>query len=114
MSTIHRRWVSAGLVAVGIGALSLSVCAPEGVSAYEYGEEERTPPVMPDRPAPARAVSSASSNDGRLEDLEKQLNNVLKHQEETLQKLDAVMERFDAVMEELRIIKVRATLRGSG
>jgi len=48
-----------------------------------------------------------------LTKLHKQLKEVLAKQEEILANQAVMLQKFDAVMEELRIIKVRATLRGS-
>jgi len=101
----------AGIAVLVIGLLSAGVCVPNGVSAYE---EEEAQSVAPHRPTPSRPVAKQSADDRPMEEIEKQLNQVLKNQAEILQKFDAIQQRFDAVMEELRIIKVRATIRGSG
>ena len=45
--------------------------------------------------------------------VEKQLRQILKNQQDILANQTAILQKFDAVMEELRIIKIRATLRGS-
>lgn len=115
MPTFHQTlWARVGIVAVVIGLLNVSVCVPDGVSAYE---EEETQTVTPPRPSPSRPAPKKPAEDrqaeGRQEEIEKTLNQILKNQVEILQKFDAIQQRFDAVMEELRIIKVRATIRGS-
>ena len=46
--------------------------------------------------------------------LEKKLNEVLANQQQILTTQQAILQKFDAMMEELRIIKVRTTLRQSG
>ena len=45
--------------------------------------------------------------------IQKQLHQILKNQQEILTNQTAILQKFDAVMEELRIIKIRATIRGS-
>jgi len=93
---------------MGIGLLSGSVCLPSGVSAYEDQETQAAaPPHSTSRPAP-----KTSSDDRQRTEIEKKLNEILKNQTRILQRFDAIEQRFDAVMEELRIIKIRATLRG--
>lgn len=110
MSTSHRAWIRAGTVVMGIGLLSGSVCLPHGVSAYEY-EEGETQAAAPPHSTSRTAPKTSSENQQRTE-IEKKLNEILKQQTQILQKFDAIEQRFDAVMEELRIIKIRATLRG--
>ena len=44
--------------------------------------------------------------------IQKKLHEILKNQEQILANQTAILQKFDAVMEELRIIKIRATIRG--
>ncbi len=44
-------------------------------------------------------------------DVQRVLNQILKNEEQILANQQTMSQRFDAVMEELRIIKVRATIR---
>lgn len=82
----HRSgWILAGVLILGV-LVGLSASGPLGVAAEE-------------------GASSRSSR-GENATLEDKLDQILSNQQLILQK-------FDAVMEELRIIKVRATLRGS-
>ncbi len=60
------------------------------------------------------ASSSSHKGETNTEEVavEKKLREILKNQEQILANQTTILQKFDAVMEELRIIKVRATLRG--
>ena len=64
--------------------------------------------------AEQRADSSSHKDEARTEDVavEKKLREILKNQEQILANQTIILQKFDAVMEELRIIKIRATIRG--
>ena len=89
----HGAWVL--LIGLGIG---FGVCLSLAVTSMAEETSRATRSVLG---GAASGGSSASSNAG----LEKKLDQILANQE-------TILQRFDQVMEELRIIKVRATLRG--
>ena len=68
--------------------------------------------VAEERAAIGRTQSPASPSIDESS-LEKRLSKVLANQEKILANQAEILQKFDAVMEELRIIKVRATIRGS-
>ena len=57
--------------------------------------------------------STKKSTGSRVEETrtEKKLAEILRNQEQILANQAAILQKFDAVMEELRIIKVRASIR---
>ncbi len=90
----RRAWLL--LIGSGIG-LGVCLWSAAGSLAEEAAKASRS--VLG---GPRETKSSASSLKG--DDLEKKLDEILANQQ-------AILERFDQVMEELRIIKIRATLR---
>ena len=66
--------------------------------------------VEPRTSRAAGATASESASDHAT--VEKKLREILKNQEQVLANQATILQKFDAVMEELRIIKVRATIRG--
>ncbi len=64
--------------------------------------------------AAAAAKAAAKQSEPQVENpaVEKKLKEILKNQEQILANQQTILEKFAAVMEELRIIKVRATIRG--
>ena len=91
-------WFVAMVVGIGLGVScwfsALSWAKQTTVKARSSTTSSATKPSTP----------SQEASDAKLE---KKLDEILANQQTILQK-------FDAVMEELRIIKVRATLRGGG
>ena len=104
------HWTRIALVVVG-GVMSMSLGGALGFSAYE-AEDDRAP-TPPPRASSRRMQMKPEEGAGKEEKILKKLDEVLTNQATTRQQLDTVMQRFDAIMEELRIIKVRATIRGS-
>ena len=90
------------LAAILLTVVGLSVWFRPGVVAGETT-------AVKDRSAKGATKDSGSA----AAEVEKRLNEILKNQERILANQDAILQKFDAVMEELRIIKVRATSRGS-
>ncbi len=72
--------------------------------------------VVPGSALVAETPAGSSSHRGEVSTEEtaiaKKLREILKNQEQILANQTPILQKFDAVMEELRIIKVRATLRG--
>ena len=93
--TTGRRGAWVLLIGLGVG---LGICLSLAVTSMAEETSRATRSVLG---GAASGGSSASSNAG----LEKKLDQILANQE-------TILQRFDQVMEELRIIKVRATLRG--
>ena len=89
----HGAWV--WLIGLGIG---LGICCSLAVKSTAEEAVKATRSVL----GGATAGGSSSNKDAGLE---RKLDQIIANQENMLQ-------RFDQVMEELRIIKVRATLRG--
>ena len=101
-------------IVIVCGLLSLSLGGPRGFSAYET-EEDGTTTSSSDSSSSSRRQKMKPEEAGtsKEEKILKTLNEVLANQATILQRLDTVMFRFNEIMEELRIIKVRATIRGS-
>lgn len=72
-----------------------------------WGADQRTT-----KAGRAARNSNAESVSGKDVQLEKRLNELQRKLDEVLANQASILGRFDAVMEELRIIKVRATIRG--
>ena len=104
------HWTRIALIVVG-GVISMSLGGALGSSAYE-AEDDRAP-APPPRASSSRMQMKPEEGAGKEEKILKKLDEVLTNQATIRQQLDTVMQRFDAIMEELRIIKVRATIRGS-
>ncbi|MBI4341111.1 MAG: hypothetical protein HY598_02375 [Candidatus Omnitrophica bacterium] len=68
-------------------------------------------PLAAESPADLRAKMTARQAEEETA-VQKKFREILKNQEQILANQAAILQKFDAVMEELRIIKVRATLRG--
>ena len=60
-----------------------------------------------EKPVPTKSSRSSAAVSELSPNIEQKLNDILAKQ-------DAILSKFDAVMEELRIIKVRTTLRTGG
>lgn len=60
--------------------------------------------------SPSTAKTKSASLDSAA--IDKKLKEVLENQKQILANQAAILQKFDAIMEELRIIKVRATIRG--
>ena len=88
-----------------IAGLLLAVGMGTGVV---FSQDDAEPPTRSSRPAKPAGTSSASDTgkDKDLAAIERKLDQIIQTQ-------SAILQKFDAVMEELRIIKVRATIRGS-
>ena len=93
LSTGTRR-LAAGMILAG----SLAMAAGVPLSAEPSG------------PSSAKKADASDLDEVAIQ---KQLRQILKNQQDILANQTAILQKFDAVMEELRIIKVRATLRGS-
>lgn len=97
--------VASSTMRLGVALLAASTLSWGGATAAA----ER---VIRGRAVDQGTAAGAESTDD-LTKLHKQLKEVLAKQEEILANQAVMLQKFDAVMEELRIIKVRATLRGS-
>ena len=100
MSDFTDRRSGAWLLAMGVAVtLSISLFSSPCLLAQEGSRS---------------SGSSAKKSPSKTEeaDIEKRLKEILKNQEQILANQSAILQKFDAVMEELRIIKVRATIRG--
>ena len=87
------------MVAIVIGAgLFLGLWAPWGAAAEEASSKSS-------RRSRASATKEAGGETSDTAHLEAKLDEILATQQ-------TILSKFDAIMEELRIIKVRATLRG--
>jgi len=100
------RWliVFVGIV-IGIGMLQLSQAS---------SDEEAAPP-MTTRRTPTRhstKKSASESHETPSDPMSRRLEEILDTQKTILANQQTILQKFDAVMEELRIIKVRASLRG--
>lgn len=60
--------------------------------------------------AAAKQPSAAESTSDEAR-VDRKLKEILANQEKILANQDTILQKFDAIMEELRIIKVRATIR---
>ncbi len=79
----------------GVGVWSLTgACADNGATS---------------RTSRSSAKESGAADEARIE---RKLKQILENQEKILENQAAILQQFDLIMEELRIIKVRATLRG--
>jgi hypothetical protein len=68
--------------------------------------------IIRGRATDAETASAAVEATDDLSKVQKQLKEILTKQEEILANQATLLQKFDVVMEELRIIKVRATIRG--
>lgn len=85
------RWAAlVGALGLAIGSMGSSALAAETASAKPPAKK---PPAQSDR-----------AREAREKRLEEKLDQVLANQQ-------TILQRFDQVMEELRIVKVRATVR---
>ena len=100
--TAQRRvWVRRAAILFGIGLI-----AGFFSSRVSLGQDTET------RPRAAQATSKiAETSSARSKDKDAQLMNKLN---QILANQQTILQKFDAVMEELRIIKVRTTIRTSG
>ena len=94
------------LLGAGIG---IGLMVPPWSAAEEEGSAHRVP---------NRSVQEGKEKAGRpaakaKDPLERKVDEILANQAAILANQARILQRFDAVMEELRIVKVRATLRGS-
>ena len=94
--TRHQMTAAGLALAVGAGML-LGAAAVWSADAADASRSSR--------PSRAGTAKTAAAGDLDLSDIEEKLDEILSGQQ-------AILKKFDAVMEELRIIKVRATLRG--
>ena len=95
------RTVGANARLLGLG-IGLGVCLWSAAGSLAYEEEGAAKPsrsVLGGAKQTERSISSQAKNS-----IEKKLDEILANQQ-------TILQRFDQVMEELRIIKVRATLR---
>ena len=94
----HRtRAIAIGLL--GSLALLLVLCSGFWFGVSAQGEEEQKTKTS------SRPRGSATTETGKLDSkLEAKLNQILENQQK-------IFQRFDEVMEELRIVKIRATLK---
>ena len=92
----------ASLVGVGIlvGVLGMQLC----VSGVSHAEDTPTR-------GPAARTTTKKTDSADLTRVERKLEKVLANQDTILANQQTIVKRFDEVMEELRIIKVRATLK---
>ena len=97
--TRRARGARLGLIALGVGSGVALWSAATSRAEQETGKSSRDVLGKP-RQEETRDSGSASTSA-----LEKKLDRILANQE-------TILQRFDQVMEELRIIKVRATIRG--
>ena len=98
---MKRLTLGLPLAAILVTVVGLSVWLQSGVVTAETTLKDRS------------AKSASKESGGDASQIEKRLNEILKNQERILANQDAILQKFDAVMEELRIIKIRATIRGS-
>lgn len=90
-SPAGRRWRRLVPLLLGVG-LAIGVA-----SSFVLSDQEPVPSSRSSR-------SSKASSSGSNANIESKLDDILANQQ-------AILQKFDAIMEELRIIKVRATLR---
>lgn len=89
-----RRWLV--IAAIGVGLALVGVFSARGASAQESARKAAT----------ARPISVKNNvEEEQTKRLEEKLDRILANQTK-------ILEQFDVVKEELRIIKIRATLRG--
>ena len=111
---IGRRGGSRAIVAAGL-AILCGIAPWWGRALNVRAAEEEEVPTRSTRPASTRATTSrsadtsrstraASSDSGREARIEAKLDQVLTNQDQILAKLDEVME-------EVKIVKIRATVR---
>jgi len=86
------RWLMVAAIGVGLGLAG--VFSGRGASAQESAKKTTA----------ARGIS-VNVDEEQIKRLEEKLDQVLANQTK-------ILEQFDVVKEELRIIKIRATLRG--
>ena len=119
---MSKRW---SLVGMGIGIALLALAGagagadddetavpPEPRRPGQSSEEMMRRPNQPRVPQPEPVVTSTTDADrashpssgSDTAQLEQKLNDILEHQTQILQ-------RLDQVMEELRVVKIRATIR---
>ncbi len=101
------RWliVIVGVV-IGIGMMPLS---------RVFSDEEATAPPTTSRRTPTRHSTkkpASESHETPSDPMSRRLEEILDNQRTILANQQTILQKFDAVMEELRIIKVRASLRG--
>ena len=97
-----RTWfLLIGLGSIGVSAVLLCHAV---VSA-----EDATIPTRAARGSAKRTDASESTADEAK--LERKLDNILANQQQVLANQQTILQKLDAMMEELRVIKVRATLR---
>lgn len=92
-----------------IGLLGVGVSVALVCSAIVLAEEATNQTRSTRRTV--RRVDAASESSLDQDKLERKLDKILANQERILNNQAAILQKLDAVMEELRIIKVRATLR---
>ena len=114
-SQLARMTARLGL---GLSALLLMGAAYESSTDQPENPAQSESPAQPEIPvqqeetAPSSARASRSPGKGTRENAkETESSRMEKKLDEILANQTAILQRFDAVMEELRIIKVRATLR---
>ena len=107
MDATKRRQVwSRSLVIVltiGVSVSLWSMAASSADEASDRASRSRT------RSSVTSAEQSSQSDQSKEKDRDAQIERKL---DEILSNQQTILQRFDAVMEELRIIKIRATLRG--
>ena len=95
--TRKRAWAQHIAIIAGIGLAVI------GFSLMAMSEEE---PATSSRPSARAGAKAAGSSSPSAKDalIERKLDQILAGQQ-------AILQKFDAIMEELRIIKVRTTIR---
>ena len=102
MSQRRFQWIAGAAGAVAVAwAMSWGVVTVEAERVIRGRSQDA-----------GAAPASADEPTDELGKLQKQMKELLAQQKEVLANQATILQRFDAVMEELRIIKVRATIRG--